>query len=417
MSELVHPHRLARAAPASGTENAAALLTIGAIFLSPYTTWRLVPGTLFTVSDGLFGLAALMLLVRARLNLHLFGDLTPLWLSGLGLLVLGLLVGTIVNGDPDRWLIVAAQYCFAYGLLPIVIGSWNRHFLVDAALALATGVVAMELFGICVYAALGGSYVRAQAFGPEFITGGHRLGGFMADANWNGAISAMAIPFVMFLHGTGRIGSARAFLALFILYGGVILSGSFTGFAAAAAATMLFLAGSRDRRIVRLLLSLMLLATAALAAGTGLPTAFRERVSAAIETGDIEEAGTFVGRMQLVREAWEIVDRTPLVGIGVDRFRTISPDEAPVHNMYLLVWAEGGFFSLIGWLMMILTPVIAVGRSWRSRPRRAGLAGAVTAVFLIFSLAAPHMYARSWVVPLLVGAAILTTDRNRKQPA
>src|SRR3546814_1492658 len=77
------------------------------------------------------------------------------------------------------------------------------------------------------------------------------------------------------------------------------------------------------------------------AAGYQLPEVFQGRVGGAIESGDMSQAGTYTGRMDLIREAWGIVEDTMIVGLGVDQYRTISFADTPVHNMYLLLWAEG----------------------------------------------------------------------------
>ena len=396
---------------------AVTVITIAAVFLSPYTTWRLIPGTLFTFSDALFCFVALLLFASGRHSVTPFGDLWPLWLGALGLMMLGLLLGSAVNGDLLRWLIVAVQYCFAYGLLPIMLGWMGRDDMLRMARGLVAGVVAMELFGIVVYIVLEGDFERAQAFGPEFITGAHRLGGFMADANWNGAISAMAIPFVLFLAAVGRLNTLMALSALAVLAGGVILSGSFTGFTSAALSLLLFLIVGGNRRSLRIVLVLVGAASLAIAGGIALPTAFQHRVVTALENRDLNEAGTYQGRMGLIEEAWEMVDKTPIIGIGVDQFRVVSVDEAPVHNMYLLVWAEGGILALTGWLVIAVLPIVASVRAYRRDRHAAALGLAVTTVFLIFSMAAPHMYSRSWVVPLLIAVSLLFTRKKESADA
>ena len=388
------------------------VISLAAIFLSPYTTWRLIPGTLFTFSDGLFCVAMMLALAPGLRGIAPFRDLTPLWLGALGLMMIGLFLGSAIHGDLSRWLIVAAQYCFAYGLLPFAFGGWGRDAAVRAAGALVAGVVAMELFGSVVYVVMSGNSDRARIFGPEFITGAHRLGGFMADANWNGAISAMAIPFVLFLAAIGRLRFIVALAALAVLGSGVILSGSFTGFIGAALAVALFLLIGGNGRALRLVLVFAVASFLAIGAGIGLPSAFQHRVANALENRDINEAGTYGGRMQLIEEAWVLVDRTPLVGIGVDQFRVVSADEAPVHNMYLLVWAEGGMFALIGWLVIAVLPIIGAVRAFRDDHQAAGLTLAVASVFLAFSMAAPHMYSRSWVVPLLIAMSMLFTPKS-----
>src|SRR3546814_3033601 len=76
----------------------------------------------------------------------------------------------------------------------------------------------------------------------------------------------------------------------------------------------------------------------------------------------MSQAGTFTGRMDLILEAWEIVEDTMFVGIGVDQYRVVSPTQVPVHNMYLLLWAEGGLLALLGWMLLLTIAGVSVVR-------------------------------------------------------
>ena len=142
------------------------------------------------------------------------------------------------------------------------------------------------------------------------------------------------------------------------------------------------------------------------AANVTLPAVFQKRVANALEAGDIAEAGTFEDRLGLAKDAWQRVGDHMFVGVGVDQDRVISPAGAPVHNMYLLLWVEGGFLALVGWIAMIGVGGV-IGFTALKRDRLAGaLALSVLATFLLFSAASPHMYARLWAVPVLLALAI-----------
>ncbi|WP_343517628.1 O-antigen ligase family protein [Sphingomonas sp.] len=382
---------------------------LAAVFLAPYVTWRILPSYLFTFSDALFCLAAVLLLAGRGIAIRPLQGWWALWMLGLSGLLLGFFIGSVVNGDALRWIIVAAQYSFAFALLPALMLRERRSSLVAAALALVAGVTAMELFGSVVYHATGASYGAAKRFGFEFITGAHRLGAFMADANWNAAMIAMTTPFVLYLARIGRLNMIVAFAALGILCSGLLLSGSFTGFTSTAIGIVAFLILDWGKRSIGMLFGIIALASAMLATGVALPTAFQNRVAIALEAGDISRAGTFAGRMELVEEAWGIVGDTTFVGLGVDQYRVVSGDRAPVHNIYLLAWAEGGLLSLIGWLLMMLVPLSIAMRTFAYDRAAAALVIAVALPFLIFSNAAPHMYARSWVVPLILALGVALT--------
>lgn len=395
----------------------AAPVLLTAVFLAPYVVWRVLPPYLFTASDALFCVAAVLLLAGRGVAVRPLQDWWALWMLGLAGLLLGFFIGSVVNGDPLRWIVVAGQYGFAFALLPALLLRERRRSLVLAAMALVAGVAAMELFGSIVYYATDGSYQQAKRFGFEFITGTHRLGAFMADANWNAAMIAMTTPFVLYLARIGQMKLVTAFVILGILCSGLLLSGSFTGFSSAAVGVLVFLILDWGKRSIGMLLGIVALASAMTFTGIALPPAFQNRVATALVQGDISQAGTFAGRMELVREAWEIVGDTTFVGLGVDQYRVVSADRAPVHNIYLLAWAEGGLLSLFGWLVLMLVPLSIAVRRFATDRAAAALLIAVMLTFLIVSNAAPHMYARSWVVPLILAMGIaLTRPAAASQP-
>lgn len=405
---------IGRPRPAAGLASLTTWLIAAAVFLAPYTVWRLEPDTLFTISDALFSLALLLMLCSGRINGRPFGDLTTLWLLALAIMLLAFLVSSIFGPNPARWKIVAGQYCFCFALLPMLLMSSERRLALLNAKALLSGLVAMELAGAVIYAMVGGSHQATQWINDDFITGAHRLGAFMADANWNAAMISMSAPFLLYLARIGRLGPVSTYGGAATIAAGLLLSGSVTGFASTTIAVVIFLVVSGGRGAVRMAAGLATLAALAFFFDVGLPTAFETRVQGAIASGDLSQAGTYVGRMELIKEAWEIVDGTMLIGLGVDQYRVISADAQPVHNMYLLVWAEGGLFALLGWLVMMAVPVIASIRALYRDRVTAALGLAVIVPFLIFSTAAPHMYSRSWVVPLLVAMGlVLARERIR----
>jgi len=384
-----------------------------ALFLAPYTTWRITSGLLFTISDALFVLGALFYLAGRRLNVRPLGDLTPIWFIGLAMLLTGLLIGSVVNGDPMRWITGASQYAFAFALVPMLMMGVKRDTAVRQAKAALAGVVLMELFGIGVYYYLEGSYEAAKRFGPEFITGEHRLGAFMADANWNAAVIAMTVPLVLYLQRARHIGMVTALLSLAILIVAILFTGSFTGFTATTLSAAVFLLICGNMRSVRLLLAFVALSTVVIVSGVSIPPAFEKRVVGALQNQDLNQAGTYSGRLDLVKEALTVIDRTSLVGIGVDQYRVVSRAAAPVHNIFLLLWAEGGLLAMSGWIVMNLTAVALAFRALARDRAAAGLGLAVFTSFLIFSMAAPHMYSRSWGVPLFVALALVLAPEVR----
>ncbi|MDX3909585.1 MAG: O-antigen ligase family protein [Sphingobium sp.] len=388
----------------------APFLILAAIFLAPYLSWRPSLDILFTISDACFLLGAAQLVVRQYIPLQPFGVLSPVWLIAFVLMMAGLLVSSLFGNDPLRWPIVAIQYSFAWMVLPFLLmghGNGETHRLARALLA---GVVLMELAGVIVYFTFQGSFEQARSIlGFDFISGSGRLGAFVTDANWNGATIAMALPFTFYLRARRLINAWQAILATAILFFALMLSASVTAFGSALAAMLIFVIAGGVRVKAYTLLALAVVSIALAPGELGLPSIFQKRVANALESGDFAQAGTFKGRVALMDGAWHRVGDHILLGAGVDQDRVVSGQNAPVHNMYLLLWVEGGFIALAGWITM-MSIFLLVALAALRRDRMAGaLCLSVLATFLLFSTASPHMYARLWAVPVILALAIART--------
>ncbi len=393
-----------------------------AVFFSCFLTWRPSEEIMFTLSDALFILGFFVLVLRHRIPLEPLRFFTPFWYAGFAMMVTGLLVGSVHCPAPDRWPIVAGQYLFAWIILPMIMLRRNGEQTEAMLRAYVWGVFAMNLFGAIIYFKYTGSFDDARRLlGVDFLTGGRRLGAFTADANWNGAVLAMAIPVVFFLRAKERIGDLLAIVWLGVLGLGVLLTASFTAFVGGAAAVVMFIAVGgirfRPRTWVMLAAALILAIAIFFETGAELPQTFVARVGNAITNRDISEAGTFEGRMDLIREAWGLVKQHMVVGLGADQYRVVSVYSAPVHNMYLLLWAEGGLISMFGWTLMVAV-MFAIGIKAYGRDRLAtALTLSTATTFLIASTASPHMYARLWSVPVILALAVSIEVARNPAPA
>lgn len=387
------------------------LLTIAVLFFC-FHLWR-IGNVNITLSDALFMGVVLIELGLGRLNGTPFGTLTPIWLASLVLMLSGLFVGSYVNGDLLRWIIVAGQYLFSYMLLPMVlirdIGTINRLIV-----TLIIGMTAMESLGVLVYYTMDGFTQVNAIFGPDFITGGRRLGAMVGDANWNSAVIAMTLPFVIYAGVRRLIPAAAALACATMLMWALMLAASFTGFSAAllAVGVMAFL--GRLRPSPKILLLAGILAVGLFASGYQMPDIFAKRVAPAFQSGDIEEAGTYDDRAELIAEAWGNAENTVIIGMGVDQFREFSPSGQPVHNMYMLELAEGGIVALMGWFGVVLSLTLIPFTRLRQHRLEASLSLAVIVVFQVFTMASPHMYARLWMVPVLLslGTVLKAADAS-----
>jgi O-antigen ligase len=376
------------------------------VFFAPYLTWRPFD-IMFTLSDMMFcGLAMLMLFGGGGTS-HPFGALTPWWMFAFVALAIGLLIGSLVNGDPLRWAIGAAQYGFALVVLPCLLIGHGRVETVRMAKALLAGVIAMEIFGIAIYFLYPASFEEYRQFGLEFISGSRRLGVFLSDANWNGAYLAMSLPFVGYLYAKRLIPGWQALLAAAVMIEGLLLAASVSALVCAtlSAAALIVIGGMKVPRFAIVAAAVGLVAC--IATGMEMPQAFSVRVAPAIASGDLAEAGTFSGRLDLIHEALGIAEHTSLVGLGVDGYREISASLAPVHNIYLLLWCEGGLIALAGWLLLLIVLFCVAAHVYRQDRMTAALGLSVLTTLVVSSTASPHMYARLWVVPMFVAMAFV----------
>ncbi|WP_426170208.1 O-antigen ligase family protein [Sandarakinorhabdus sp. DWP1-3-1] len=399
----------------SGRDAGLTLLTV-AVFFSAYLTWRPFD-IMFTLSDGLFCLAALALLAGQGVRGAPFGAFTGAWVTGFLLMILGLLIGSIVNGDPLRWIITTLQYSFAFMVLPFLLVGHGLARTINLARGLVAGVAAMEVFGIAVYVLIDGSFEENRRFGLDFISGSRRLGVFLSDANWNGAVIAMTVPFVLFLAARRQLSQRAAALLLLVFLVGGVLAASVSALACGLTGVAMMMLAGGLRPPPKLIAAGVAGVAIYAATGNGLPAAFGARVLPALESGDLANAGTFSGRLALMQEAWRIVGDTMFVGLGADQYRVVSASGAPVHNVYLLLWAEGGIAALVGWLVMLLV-LLGIAAAALRRDRLAGALGlAVTMSFIVSSIASPHMYARMWVVPVLLAVALIFASAEQPRPS
>lgn len=360
-----------------------------------------------TLSDTMFFAVVLIELGLGRLNGRPFGTLTPIWLASLLVMLAGLLIGSCVNGDPLRWVIVAAQYLFSYAILPMVLIR-DRGMLQRMVVILIISMVAMESLGIAGYYIL--DYNQATAiFGGDFITGGKRLGSMVGDANWNSAMIAMTMPFIMYAAKTRLIPTVAAFAGVAVLFWALMLAASFTGFCAALLAMGAMAVAGRMRPSPKILILACALVVGLYFSGYQMPNIFAKRVAPALQTGNLDSAGTYDDRASLIVEAWQKAEQTVVVGMGVDQYRKFSAFGQPVHNMYMLQLVEGGVIALAGWLAICVTLVLIPLSRLKQYRLEAALCFSTIMVFQIFAMASPHMFARLWMVPVLVSVGLVLT--------
>ena len=376
-----------------------------AVFFAPFHVLR-VEVFYFTLSDGFMCLSLLLRLRLATLPRDFLGVATGGWFLGLLVLMAALLVGSLVQGDPMRGIIVVGQYLFAFLVLPLVIV--NRPYRESALLV---KVFVGAIFVICAFGIF--LYLSGAAKGTSnaaFITGNGRMASFVETPNTAASLIAMTFPLLFYLSLAQRLASLVV-VALFAVLGfGLLLTGSNTGMFAATAAVGIFVVARASTRLILTVGVVLAAVTIAVTTwGTDiLPPVFQQRVLGALQSGDLNEAGTFTGRYDLIKEAFEIVDGTMLLGLGADQYRIVSEDGAPVHNVYLLLWAEGGLPALAGFVLVLISGLFLAWSARGSPEGRLVMTTGMTTLLVFAALvnATPHVYARHWVTPVFLALGL-----------
>ena len=325
------------------------------------------------------------------------------------LLVSGLLVSSITNGDPLRGIIVSAQYFTAYFVVPLVILQrplWQVSILVKT---FVLSIFVMGLHGIYLI------HIDGEVF-TRFVSGSGRLMSFVERENECASLFAMTFPLLFWLLEKRYIRS-NTFLICFAIFAyGIMLTGSNTGLLGMLYACFVYLALTSLSSLRRL--TLVVIGATALVfllslvgdelGRTVLPPVFQERVLAALQSGDLAQAGTFTARYELILEGLEIVETSTLVGVGADQYRLLSDLGHVVHNTYLLIWAEGGLFAMMGFVLIILAGLSIIAGTIRREGARAAWVCTFSSVSLFALLVntVPHVYGRFWTVPLFLGVAV-----------
>jgi hypothetical protein len=358
----------------------------------------------FTAADLLFFLCFVIFVARRNLNMMALNSMTAHWCAALAMMLGGLLIGSVFNGDPLRWANIASQYLFGFLLLPMVLMSEDRMWIRKCLLYFVLGVAASQIVALTM-ANFFSFEQSKEMLGPSVVAGNGRIGGLVSDANLNGAIIAFSIVALFNAHHHGLIRNFFALCVGGVLFWALLSTASFTAFASTGIATCIYFTMSNLGRFLKVGVPVMAFVIAYIILGGPLPEAFSERVLGALTTGDMSQAGTFTHRSQLIAEAWEMSKDTLFIGLGVDRFRVVSIHGMPVHQFWMLLLTEGGLISFTGLVLMFGVLGMMGLRAIQSHREDGAMVLAILAILFIFSTSIPHMYNRLWITPLMLALA------------
>jgi O-antigen ligase len=390
------------------------------VVLAPFANLRFFE-FFFTVSDFFFCLSFLILLISGRVPRRPLNQATQIWIFGFILLFMGLMVSSILRGAPDRGVIVVAQYLFSYLVLMVVLIRDDPKEAYRLAALFLASIILVDIHGIYAFYHIG--YVPGAGKGA--VTGGKRLATALRNPNLAASMNALTMPILLYFWSSGRLKIYFALPLIAVSLVTVVLTSSNSGLLTMMVCLIVYTASVVTTRLLaRLVLGLTMVVSVLIALGGTdlLPATFHKRVLNAFNSGDVSEAGTFVSRTELIKEAINVISEEGivLVGIGADEFRERSVQSAPVHNLYLLLWVEGGLPALVGWLVFSGVGILiwlAIRKEGGDKHLLAAVA-TVVSVFLTIAMFNPHMYARYWTLPVLLcfGMGLTHLKRPTEQP-
>ncbi|NVK12676.1 MAG: O-antigen ligase family protein [Rhodobacteraceae bacterium] len=379
------------------------------VFLSPVNYLRLSQAYI-TLSDAFAVACVLLMLAAGRVQLRPLGEASGLWFGSVLLLLAGFAGGSILQGDAVSGALGICQYFVSLVLLPMLLLRRSRAETVLLIKLLILSLVLIVIHGIY--------YVEFHPSDSRFVSGNGRMRSLIQRTNATGTMIAAGIVFALWLRSVRALSLWLTVLILLLLTCGLLLTGSNTGFLIASAGVVCL---ALCRGSLRLAAAVLLFAAAAATAvyfwgEQFLPEVFQKRVLGALRSGSLMQAGTFDGRLELMREAVALANDTIWLGLGLDQYRVVSAHGAPVHNAYLLVLAEGGLVSLLGLSGLLLSGIWV---AWQGLFVRGDVNAAALTVTVVLMLAlvltgVAHFYARFWMVPwFLALAASLAPDPAR----
>ncbi|WP_140321994.1 O-antigen ligase family protein [Oceanobacillus rekensis] len=393
-------------------------LLITACLLSPFYTLR-IGNILFTISDFLFLLTIFYLFIIKGFyfNKQVLLYYSPLFF-GVFLIVFGHSVSVIINGFSDDLITEPLQYLFVYLLLPFILISANEDTILRSIKAYVWGISLVILIGAILLLFLPDVYKTLESHG--IFIGISRMGSFLG-ANGLAKTVALSIPLLFLIRKIGLIKKITFYFFSIIFLIGILLSSSYGGSIAAIISLIVtfslnFLISKKKNIILDLLKYFIYLLLFIVVFSFflyldnklewNLTSGFQERIINVLVSQEVNEAGSYLIKLDLMRDAIEIISQNPIIGMGPGNYLEQSIYSQNVHNAYLGLWVESGLFSIVGLLIILLTSIFYSLISLSSKTRKLRIYGmtafVVTLILCINLFTDTTVYVRSTILPMLV---------------
>jgi len=385
-----------------------------AVFLAPFNTLRF-RFMYLTVSDLLLIILYPLLMLKIKKTNNYLGEtnqpeikqLTNNWFFGCCLVIMGFLLSSIVsqNVSIKEFVSVSLQYIFVFIYIPVILIHFKDQDYAMLMKAYLYGMVAVVLIGALVEFFFPSLYLQLIQSG--IFIGKIRFGSFMGTNNLVKTI-AMCVPMVILLHYNKKLSNISSIVIISTFSIATLKASSIGGTFAVGLAIVLSLLIIRDARIKRMFLVLgiisFMILSIMIATQTINTNLFVSRVIDSVLVGDLEEAGSFSYKKQLMISALRFIAKNPFFGLGLGGYMSIGQSDQTVHNSYLLMWVEGGLLSFIGLTTILLSSALFAKRFIKIHDTKdTALIALIFIVVLAFNLiTGTHIYQRFRIIPLVL---------------
>lgn len=300
------------------------------------------------------------------------------------------------------WLWLGTQIVTTVGQLELVARLWG----VSIAVTSMGGLFELLLPGLI----------------PGAVTSGGRIAGLTQDvSDLGGATSIALAPCLMFAirPRASRRSRFLAYSVAALALIGLILSGSVSGFLAAACGVAFWiLVGRPGRRFVLSLgaVALVGLSVVAIQAVRQGATPI-QRIAEVLGRGADKRSfvATLQTRLDSDAAVLSVIHGHPLVGIGLDNASYLRAIGQLVHNIFLEAWLGGGFLAFLGLALLVAGIARAGFACIRLAPELQPMGSAAMSsfvAFIAFAMTAPVLLSRyAWIPGALI--VILAQIRQR----
>ena len=273
-------------------------------------------------------------------------------------------------------------------------------------------------------AAVCGAAAVMQTLGANPALGGGdlygRSTGFTSHPNDLGGLTSIAFVPALMLATIPSVSASRrvfSYLLLFLVGGGLVLSGSVGALSAAIVGSLVFLAFQRTTVhsvLAYAALGLCVLSVVGIQVTRGAPNPLQRFNDVTSQEG-ANGSGSLYERVAIYRVAIQSIEDHPFVGVGLDLVSTTSPFgvvsyQYDVHNIVIGTWYKAGLVGLVG-LLIALVAILrsgwtAIARSTSEFERMMAVSLLASAVaFITFAMSEPVIYARfGWIAAALIFA-------------